>query len=89
MSLELAKSPNKPMAHQIPHVTSGFMSLERYVTTMESVHLELSDFCELVYYGMTNTDLKEGDPRLELLERLKKLSVVEGFNDGGKRLGAI
>lgn len=45
------------------------------------------DFSQLVYYWFTNTDLaKENDPRLNLLEKVKKLVEVPSFNSGRERL---
>lgn len=51
-------------------------------------YLSMKDFCEIVRYIMTNTDLKDGfnDPRWELRNELMRLDIVDGFNKGAKRL---
>ena len=51
------------------------------------VEIDMEDFCALVEYVLTNTDLNENDPRLALIENIKNLRPVPGYNDGGKRLG--
>jgi hypothetical protein len=38
------------------------------------------DFCELVMYFMTNTDIYFGESRYLLQERIESLALVEGFN---------
>lgn len=44
------------------------------------------DFCALVYYFFTNTDLKEDDFRLDLINVIKNSTIVDGYNAGGKRI---
>ena len=46
------------------------------------------DFCEMVKYVMTNTDLRPDDPRYRLIEFMGKLKTVEGYNPGGRRFEA-
>jgi len=48
--------------------------------------LSLEDFLQLAEYVLTNTDLKEGDPRLAFVARAELAQVVEGYNPGGKRI---
>jgi hypothetical protein len=48
--------------------------------------ISIEDFVCMVKYFMTNTDIYSGDPRLELLEWMKSLTEVDGFNPKGKRL---
>lgn len=38
------------------------------------------DFNSMVMYVLTNTDLVPNDTRLELIEHIKKLKIVKGFN---------
>lgn len=38
------------------------------------------DFCEIIRYFLTNTDLAKGDPRLKLLKELKKARKAKGYN---------
>jgi hypothetical protein len=49
--------------------------------------LSIEDFGAMVKYVLTNTDLVENDYRLELLRILQQMQVVDGWNDGSKRLG--
>ena len=49
---------------------------------LEIMKLIFNDFNELILYYLTNTDLEVGDKRLELLEKIKKLHQVDGFNSG-------
>jgi hypothetical protein len=49
--------------------------------------IPMSDFCEAIYYALTNTDLFPDDPRLKLVEEIKRLIVLDGYADGEKRLG--
>ena len=48
--------------------------------------ININDFNELVLYYLTNTDLEVGDKRIELLEKIKKLHQVDGWNKENKRL---
>lgn len=48
--------------------------------------LSMDDFCETVTYVLMNTDLKENDPRLKLLETIKKLQVMPGYMSNKTRL---
>ena len=41
--------------------------------------LTMEDFAAMVRYVIRNTDLQEDDPRIELVEQIKKLRIVEGF----------
>jgi len=44
------------------------------------------EFCKIVEYFLTNYDLVKDDPRLKLVEFVKGLQEVEGYNDGRRRL---
>ncbi len=57
---------------------------------VEGMHIGNVDFSHLVWYWLTNTDLqKDKDSRLELLERIKKLVVVDGLNSDRNRLEGV
>jgi hypothetical protein len=49
-----------------PHVTSVCISPE--------------DMAECIVYFLVNTDLRPGDPRLALVERLQRMEVIQGYN---------
>jgi hypothetical protein len=42
--------------------------------------IPMKDFVLAVEYVLTNSDLYENDPRLELIETIKKSSIVDGWN---------
>ena len=47
----------------------------------------MQQFCDIVRYVMTNTDLKTlDDPRQRLRGDFRRLEIAEGFNKGGLRL---
>lgn len=48
--------------------------------------VSIEDFFVLAHYVLTNTNLREDDPRLRFVESVKAMIVFEGFNRGGKRL---
>lgn len=50
------------------------------------IDMSLDDFCAVVEYVLTNTDLLPCDPRADLLRRLKNFHPVPGYNNGNKRL---
>lgn len=53
--------------------------------------IHMDDFLLAVDYVLTNTDLLEGDPRLQFVEDVRKLKIVPGRNArrnaNSKRLG--
>ena len=51
-----------------------------------NTEVSMRDFCDLVEYVLTNSDLEKNDPRVSLIARIANLNVVEGFNYCGKRL---
>ena len=51
--------------------------------------ISMEDFCTAVYYVLTNTDLAPNDPRLELVERVKKLDPVPGLSHNDPRLELV
>jgi hypothetical protein len=42
--------------------------------------VSMYDFMQACLYALTNTDLISGDPRLNFIERVKQLEIVEGYN---------
>jgi hypothetical protein len=44
-----------------------------------SLEIDSKDFCVLVLYFLTNTDLVENDPRLDLIEKVKSLKQIPGY----------
>ena len=49
------------------------------------IDLSMGDFCFIVEYVMTNTDLNENDPRIKLQKKVAGMRIVAGFNDDGHR----
>jgi hypothetical protein len=49
--------------------------------------ISMADFRGLVLYVMCNTDLAEDDPRIELLEELRSLTVIN--DQYGKRFDSL
>lgn len=45
-----------------------------------TLQINLYDFYELVFYVMTNVDLTENDPRLNLIQELKDIPLVTPLN---------
>lgn len=63
-------------------------SLEKMVFIADHA-VGMEDFCELVKYVLTNADLVKNDPRLELVEKMRSLIFVEGYNPGGRRMEIV
>ena len=42
--------------------------------------IPMNDFCYAVIYALTNSDLYPNDPRLDLIEKIKKSTIVDGWN---------
>lgn len=70
MSLELAYS--KPQGLTAKTFSSDMVLLGDY-------NITTSDFCQLVMYVLTNTNLEPNDPRYDLVETIKKLKITDGF----------
>lgn len=51
------------------YIGNDFMSLGEYDISYE-------DFCCLIHYFLTNTDLEKDDPRLVLMKRIKSMKKV-------------
>ena len=43
-------------------------------------YLTMKEFCEAVKYVLENTNLTPDDPRLKLVEEIKRSKVVEGYD---------
>jgi len=56
---------------------------------IEDYRINIGDFCALVEYVLTNTDLADDDPRRELVRHIKTYKEVDGFNQGNKRFDPI
>ena len=44
------------------------------------------DFCTLIEYFLTNTDLINNDERIILIDKIKKAKIIDGFNKNNKRI---
>ncbi len=58
---------------------------------LQTIHLgeyEISmvDFLYAAAYVLTNTNLEKNDPRLQFVEYIRAMKVIEGYHPGGKRL---
>lgn len=65
--------------------TFGFGSMEGIVH-LGGYEISMADFLMAVAYVLTNTDLKPGDPRLQFMECVRSMKVVDGYNPNTKRL---
>jgi len=46
----------------------------------KNLEIDAKDFCCLIMYYLTNTDLDLKDPRLELIKIIKSLRQLPGYN---------
>lgn len=83
MSLELSNSNSIDCKCSSGFTGCGF--LENEIRVGDN-YINIEDFNELVLYYLTNTDLESNDKRLKLIDNIKKLHQVDGFNSGNKRL---
>jgi hypothetical protein len=82
MSLELSGTNPLVVARSgIP----GTNSINLYDGNSEK-EIPMDDFCCLVEYALTNTDLLPDDPRLKLIDKIKLASTTEGYNPGNTRI---
>jgi hypothetical protein len=81
MSLELSYSDPKITAK-----TNFFENTVMLYHPGSEISISMTDFCYLVEYVLENTDLFKDDPRLELVEKIKKFKIVPGYNHGGSRI---
>lgn len=84
LSLDLGSKPEGTEVKASPYVGGvRFWSPEK----TNHITLSLEDFAATVVYVLGNTDLTPNDPRVELMERLRRIRVIEGYNGpGSKRL---
>ncbi len=50
------------------------------------IDMSMTDFNVMVKYVLTNTDLEPNDQRLQLVDCIRSMSVVQGHNSGRVRL---
>ncbi|MCK5466074.1 hypothetical protein KAI56_01065 [Candidatus Parcubacteria bacterium] len=50
--------------------------------------IPIKSFLVAVEYVLENSELIENDPRLEFIECIKSMEIVDGFDSGRKRLRA-
>lgn len=52
--------------------------------------VSMEEFCQVMMYALTNTDLHPGDPRLKFMNDLAELCQVQGYNGpNSRRLGFV
>lgn len=57
-----------------------------YHPKLASTDMPMEDFCAMVEYVLTNTDLMRSDPRIELVKRIAfDLILAPGYNTGRQR----
>lgn len=71
----------------IPEGMVAFTTANGAYIEIGNVQISAVDFCQLVLYVLTNTDLKENDPRFHLMNQIAKLNLAHGHNIGGVRFG--
>ena len=69
-------------AHDRKTYGMGNMKNNMFITGIkEQLEIEENDFCTLIDYFLTNTNLRDkDDPRIKLVEDIKKLEIGEGYN---------
>lgn len=83
MSLEL--SGTNPMIMAVSGMP-GTNTIKLYDNQNE-MEIPMEDFCSLVEYALTNTDLLPDDPRYKLMYKIReKALVVEGYNPDSFRI---
>lgn len=50
--------------------------------------ISLEDFLVAAAYVLTNTDLEPNDSRLQFVQYVRSMRIIEGYNRGKKRLEA-
>jgi hypothetical protein len=61
-------------------VGEGTHMRREQVVMLGDCEIPMSEFCTAVEYVLTNTDLDPNDPRIGLVERIKKATVTQGHN---------
>ena len=62
--------------------------LGKDVVLLGDCEISMADFLLAAHYVLTNTDLEADDLRPQFVECIKKMSEVEGHNEGEKRLSS-
>lgn len=79
MSLELSYTKPFPIiAKTLPMFMPVADGLKKFVQ-LGDYSIPMDEFCILVEYVLTNTDLDPDDPRLELVNKIKHIRIVDGF----------
>ena len=86
MSLFLSASGNIECKTESGSVGRGILHGNIYIGDYD---VDIEDFCELVKYVLTNTDLSEYDVRKDLVHWIHSLDEVKGYNDGDVRYGVL
>lgn len=82
MSLILDESDNGK-AGKIEIATRNYGGPQEFLRISDGGYISLRDAVCMVEYILDNTDLMPGDPRCELLARIKKASLVQGYGGTG------
>jgi hypothetical protein len=61
-------------------VGEGANKRREQVVMLGDCEIPMSEFCTAVEYVLSNTDLDLNDPRIGMVERIKKATVVPGHN---------
>jgi hypothetical protein len=86
LSLILSSKKNSPIDLVCRTEPAGYLSFDSIVR-IGDYEIESSDFCQLIEYFFRNFDIEQNDERLNLLNHLRELEIVDGFEKGKKRLG--
>ena len=66
--------------------TENYLAPEAFLHVSDGGDIHINDACALIEYILTNTDLiGENDPRVDLVEQIKEIGVVRGYNGDGSR----
>jgi hypothetical protein len=82
MSLILSNSGDIHCSARSGGSTRGFTEDKVFIGDEE---IDIKDFCILVEYIFTNTDLEDDDPRIVTANHIKNYAIAEGYNSGNKR----
>ena len=84
MSLRLNRGTNPD------GLTAKTMGVGDEVVFLGDYQISMEDFLILAHYVLTNSNLTKDDPRLQFVESVRNMEVVEGYTTivGGKELDA-
>lgn len=88
MILRLNRDPHseiKPVAHTHPYGRSITLMGQDPAGHSQHITIGSHDFCHLVKYFLTNTDLYDGDPRRVLINEIREGGEVQGYNGENTR----